>query len=303
MTNRMNPLESLFSDKEPTDEQITAGLKGEEVEEVVEDDEDDEEGDEKPTKEAKKVDEDEDEDDDNVPDTVPKAVLLKERAKYRERIAKAEGRIEGVKEATKPKTEEVVGEEFVIPDPKEDPEGYAAYTEQRTQMLVLNERMNNSERWAIKEHGKETVDAAFAWWAEQSKTRPALAQHVRNNPDPYEECVRLYKQEQRAAKLAEVDDSEIEELRAWKKARAEGKLAEWEAAQAKKNKGKKAATPETPPVKAGKKPAKPVVEDDDGDEEDDELPPRSLASDQSARGKDGSEPGVGAGKAFDNLFR
>ena len=305
MTNRMsNPLESLFSNEEPSDEQIAASLQSEE--EVEEETEVDEEVEEVATKpdEEKSDESDDDEDDESVPDTVPKSALLKERDKWRKRLARAEGREEAFREVSTRQPakadDKKVESEFVIPDPKEDLEGYTQYHEKRTQLLLLNERMNNSERWAVKEHGKETVDKAFAWWSEAIKSDPSLDAKVRGHADPYEECVKLYKQNLRTSKLKDVPDEEFDEFQSWKKARKEGKLADWEASK----KGKDAKSnpkSEAAPTK-GKKAAPAPVEEDD-EETDDEMPPSSLASEQSARGKDSDKIGVGNGKAFDNLFR
>lgn len=297
MTDKTNPLMALFSDKAPTDAEILEQV-GEKVEEkpVVDDeleDEDDEGGEAKEEK-------DEEEDDDKVPDTVPKAVLLAERRKHREKMAKLTGREEALKEvATARPTEKQdkeVEEEFVEPDPSTDPKGYREFMEARVQTTIINERMNNSERWAVKEHGKETVDKAFAWYAGQVKTNPNLGKHVTNHPDPYEETVRLYNADQRANELKGVDTKELDNFRKWSKAKKEGKLAEWEAEQAAAAKG---AKPEAG-AKPAKKANKPVREVED--EDDDETPPRSLASEQAARGGDAKEVSVGAGKAFNSLF-
>lgn len=313
MAEKANPLLALFDDKAPTDEEILKGMGQDDDNDEADDedeDEDEDEGEETPptkSKKAAEVDDDDDEDDDKVPDTVPKAVLLKERAKYRERLAEARGEVKGVKEATaaKPKTEEVVEEEPEVPDPVKDPAAYRAYVEEGARNMVINERMNQSERWAIKEHGQEVVDAAFEWFSKAIEGRPALANHIKNHADPYAEAVRLYKQDLRANNLKDVDDKELDSYRKWKKAKAEGKLAEWEAEQAAeaagKGKKKKAETPPPAGTKA-KKAAKPVVEEDEDDDEEDEIPPSSLAGEQAARGKDPDKVGVGAGKAFDSLF-
>lgn len=306
MTNRMNnPLENLFSDEEPSDEQIAASLKPEE--EVEEEAEVDEKVEEvvKKTDEENSDESEDDEDDESVPDTVPKSALLKERDKWRKRLARAEGREEAFREVSTRQPakadDKKVESEFVIPDPKEDPVGYAQYHEKRTEILLLNERMNNSERWAVKEHGKETVDKAFAWWSEAIKTDPSLDAKVRGHVDPYEECVKLYKQNLRNSKLKDVPDEEFDEFQSWKKARKEGKLADWEAS--KKGKDTKSnPKPEAAPAK-GKKAAPAPAEEDSDEEIDDEMPPSSLANEQSARGKDSDKIGVGSGKAFDNLFR
>lgn len=80
-----------------------------------------------------------------------------------------------------------------VPSITEDPEGFQNYVSQMTEAAQRNTVFNVSERFAVKEHGKEAVDAAKEW---------ALSQptHIRQgfvaSEDPIGEIVSHYKREQ-----------------------------------------------------------------------------------------------------------
>lgn len=54
--------------------------------------------------------------------------------------------------------------------------------------------LDQSERLAVKEHGKETVEKAFEKYQAEAQRNPALAYQMRNASDPYGEIVKWSKQ-------------------------------------------------------------------------------------------------------------
>lgn len=138
-----------------------------------------------------------------------------------------------------------------MPDPYEDPEGFARVQEQRVQSAILNQTLNTSERFARKEYGVETVEAAKAWALQRYASDPFYHQQVLSDADPYERVVRDYRQEQLFAK---VQPSDFDAFLAWK------------AAQGQLQQQQQQAAPAAPPNPASA------------------IPPRSLASAPSAGG-------------------
>lgn len=164
---------------------------------------------------------------------------------------------------------------FEIPDPTKDPAGHAVYQDAVHQAERLNDRMNNSERFARLEHGAELVNKAKEWGIARIDKDAGFARLVTDAADPYAEVVRLYNEEQ-----------EMEEFRTFKA-----------------NKGKPPAEGAAKPVEQPNKPVvviekitvdpkKPVVE----------TKPNSIVDDTSAAGgKNGGTP-TGAGVAFNNAI-
>lgn len=102
------------------------------------------------------------------------------------------------------------------PDPIEDPEGFAQFQEARLQQVLLNQTLNTSERFAKKEHGVETVEAAKQWSLQRFQADPLYQQQVLRDPDPYERIVADYRRDQLFSQVS--DPSEFEQFRAWKAA-------------------------------------------------------------------------------------
>ncbi|HEX7720466.1 MAG TPA: hypothetical protein VF389_11720 [Woeseiaceae bacterium] len=107
-----------------------------------------------------------------------------------------------------------------IPDVFENPEAYHQYmmnqisaVRQEAEQRVLNERLNLSQSGAEKEHGKETVQAAYEWFQGKAAQNPALIQEVIGHRDPYDYAVQLYKRE---TTFGQADPSDYQEFLAWK---------------------------------------------------------------------------------------
>lgn len=105
-----------------------------------------------------------------------------------------------------------------VPDRDEDPDGYEAYRDAQLQNVLLNQTLNTSERFARKEHGADTVEAAKAWSLQRFASDPLYQAQVLRDPDPYERVVTDWKREQLFSKVT--DPSDFDAFLAWKAANA-----------------------------------------------------------------------------------
>lgn len=156
------------------------------------------------------------------PGFVPIAAMLDARDKAKaeaERATQAEAELQRLRAAQQPAE---------VPDPANDPIGYARHQQAELQNALLNQTLNFSERLARKDHGSEVVDAAQAWAKQKLASDPLYVQQIYSDADPYGRLVTDYKREQLFSQVT--DPSEIDEFRAWKAAK--GQLAQQQAAPA-----------------------------------------------------------------------
>jgi hypothetical protein len=141
------------------------------------------------------------------PGFVPLTAVLDER----ERRQKLEAELERLKAAQpQPQVE--------VPDPDRDPVGFAQFQQTEFQKILLNERLNVSERFARKEHGAEALEAAKGWAKEKFASDPLYRQQIFADADPYDRLITDYRREQLFSQVS--DPKEIEEFRAWKAAQS-----------------------------------------------------------------------------------
>lgn len=212
--------------------------------------------------------------DDGTGHRVPLTALLAEREK-RQNIQRE---LDDFK--SRHTTQESGLPDIQIPDPAVDLPGYLRVTQGINNMQLLNERMNNSERFARKEHGNEVVDKAMNWALERFKGNPAYEQQVMDAADPYDIVVKDF---QGQSRVQETEGDEYKEFLAWKQAKAGGD-------QGGATGGGNTPTPSQPA--AASAPAQPAVS----------APPRSIASMASGGGSPREVPS-GPGQAFDNVFQ
>lgn len=158
------------------------------------------------------------------PATVPLAALHEERDKRKadaERLKVLEEELQALKTPQQQQQEKAKA-----PDMFDDPEGYNAYWENRltqvqesNQQQLMNERLNISERYAVKEHGQEVVDSMKAWFVERVQRSPGYQVEVLSQADPYEFAIKEYQKDQL---VNSVDLSEFEQFKAWKAAQESG---------------------------------------------------------------------------------
>jgi hypothetical protein len=178
---------------------------------------------------------------------------------------------------------------FTPPDPNENPGEYLQYRENMIHLQILNERMNFSEKSAVKEHGKELVGKARDWAVERFANDPGYEDRIMREADPYEVIVAEFNEHQLAQEFK--DKETIEEFRAWKAEKAKG--------------AKPPASGEAPPAPKTPPQAAPVVKagvsTNSAAPAQDEPIPTTIA-DTPSQGGSTAVP-VGAGQAFDGLFK
>ncbi len=191
------------------------------------------------------------------PGYVPLAGLLEERD--RRQAAEAEAaRYRAAQTPLQPQT---------IPDPYEDPEGYAAFHSQSVQSAIQAQNLHWSRQIAEVRHTPEAVAQAHEWGVAKCDSDPFFNQRVMASQDPYGLVMEEWKRDQLLTKF---QPSDYDQFIAWKAAQgqAQGQVPITAAAVS-------AAPPVTAPT-----------------------PPRSLASASSAAGKAPPDPG----SAYDGIF-
>lgn len=73
-----------------------------------------------------------------------------------------------------------------VPNPVEDPEGYANWQEQRFEQRLFNERLNLSERMLRAKVDPADVDAKIAVFRKAATDNPGLRAQLGSHPDPYQ---------------------------------------------------------------------------------------------------------------------
>lgn len=81
------------------------------------------------------------------------------------------------------------------PDPYDDPQGFAAFQEQRFQQGLVQQKFQMSEVMAKQAHGAEVVDAAAQWALEKAKTEPAFAAAYHQQAHPLDWIVQQHKRD------------------------------------------------------------------------------------------------------------
>ncbi len=195
------------------------------------------------------------------PAHIPISAMLDEREKRQAAERRAQ---EAEERAQRLQAEREQQRPAAIPDPIDDPEGFAGYQ----QALALNMRLDVSEDLARAKYGDDVVNELQAWAAKRFAASPAYQQEVNSNRNPYEFAMQAFTREKL---YAEVSASDLAEFKAWKAAQAAGQVA-------------------TNPAPAA--PAAPQ----------NIAPPRSIASLSSAGHSKPGEAPVGPGVSFDATF-
>jgi hypothetical protein len=140
-----------------------------------------------------------------------------------------------------------------MPDPVDDPQGFAAWNDARTQDALTAQRFEMSDLMAKQQYGEEVVKTAADWAMERASTDPVFKAAYMRQPHPLDWIVREHK---RSGLLNDIGDN----------------VDDWFVREAAKR-GYQPTAPElapAPAVAATPTAAKPAV------------PPRSIASDAPA---------------------
>lgn len=117
-----------------------------------------------------------------------------------------------------------------MPDPYEDPEGFAAAQEARVSQALYQTNLRWSEQIATMKHGEETVTAAKDWGFKRCETDPYFNAKVAASPDPIGYVVTEYKRDEIASN---VNLDEFAQFKAWQA--AQGQIAQQAASAAPPN--------------------------------------------------------------------
>lgn len=159
---------------------------------------------------------------------VPVAALKAEREKaraakdeaeaLRREVAELRGMVTAQRQTAQPQQRQ---EEQTPVDLFSDPENYFASKLTPLEQQLRNQAEKISERFAIREHGAETVAAAKAAIEAVAGTYEgqAVVQKLIRSDDPYEELVKWHKQQQTMAKVGNDPD-------AWLQAELEKRMAD-----------------------------------------------------------------------------
>lgn len=120
--------------------------------------------------------------------TVPLATFLDKRDEVKElKRQLAEMQAKQVQQPQEP---------VKIPDPYEDPDGFATYQQNLIQDQAFQLRLDMSGQFAEQAHGKEKVEAAVAWAQEEGAKDPFFGQRLRMQPNPVGWVVEQYNRDQ-----------------------------------------------------------------------------------------------------------
>lgn len=120
------------------------------------------------------------EDERNIP--LPTFLDMRDRAKAAERRA-AELEAQHAPRPTPPE----------MPDPIDDPQGFADWQQGQVQQALVTERFNWSDLMAKREHGEDAVKTAAEWATERAKSDPSFHQAYMQQPHPLDWIVREHK--------------------------------------------------------------------------------------------------------------
>lgn len=100
-----------------------------------------------------------------------------------------------------------------IPDPYEDPQGFAAFQTSQVQEVIYAQNLNWSRQIAEIRHTPEAVSQAHEWAFEKCEADPFFNQRVRSSADPYGVVMEEWKRDQLLSKF---QPSDYDQFLAWK---------------------------------------------------------------------------------------
>lgn len=142
------------------------------------------------------------------PQHVPITAMLDERDK-RKALEQELAQLRAMQQQQQPQA---------VPDVFEDPDGFAAYQDQKINELLYQQNLRWSERTATIEHGTETVSQAKEWAVARCDQDPYFNAKVAASPDPIGFAVSEWKREQIASQVTPED---LTQFQAWKAAQAQ----------------------------------------------------------------------------------
>lgn len=98
-----------------------------------------------------------------------------------------------------------------VPDPLDNPEGFAAYQDQRFQEALTVQKFQMSEMMAKQAHGDETVQKASEWALERANSDPTFAAAYHRQQHPIDWIVQQHKRDALISQLP-TDVTSLDEL-------------------------------------------------------------------------------------------
>lgn len=98
-----------------------------------------------------------------------------------------------------------------VPDPYDDPQGFAAYQEQHVQQALTAQKFQMSELMAKQVHGEETVQKASEWALERANSDPTFAAAYHQQAHPIDWIVQQHKRDSLYSQLP-TDVNSLDEL-------------------------------------------------------------------------------------------
>lgn len=96
-----------------------------------------------------------------------------------------------------------------VPDPFDDPQGFAAHTRAQMTEQVAAVRFEMSEQMSKQVHGEEAVTTAIDWAGEKAKTDPLFAASYMRQPNPIDWIVRQHKRE---SVVSQIGDKSLDDF-------------------------------------------------------------------------------------------
>ena len=151
--------------------------------------------------------------------TVPQQALHETRQQLKEQRERADRLEQALLARAQPATPAAPAEPPKAPDFWEDPNAFVNHALTPIQEQFRRQTEVMSRRFALKEHGQETVDSAYTAMGEALKSDPnvrPIYQRIMASQDPYEDLVQWHKQETNKQRIGSDPDafvqSELEKM-------------------------------------------------------------------------------------------
>lgn len=96
-----------------------------------------------------------------------------------------------------------------VPDPFDDPQGFAQHQHRLVQEAIIADRFERSNEEAIEKHGEDAVTQAIEWATRKAQANPGFAAEYMSKTRPMDWIVRQHKQD---ATVREIGDRPLEDF-------------------------------------------------------------------------------------------
>lgn len=132
--------------------------------------------------------------------SVPLSVLLAQRDEMQQ-IKRRNAELEAARaQPVQPQT---------IPDPVDDPNGFAAAMREEAQSMLVRQRFEMSKEIATQQYGADAVETARQWAMERASKDPAFDMSLGNQPHPIAWIVQQHKRDGLLSKIGDDPDAYV----------------------------------------------------------------------------------------------